>query len=139
MKAWINTRTFKIIEAAFYWGSLYYTILSLTAYIMAFHGVLTVDDFSTVNNLYWPSLLMYSTMRKARRLGNETMPHRISEMILLVWLGAGLIGTTVTLVARRDMFPLMKEFALLYLILLGIFLGANAVEKLIGSILAPKK
>jgi len=137
---WTDSRTFRILETAFYVGSMYCTLLSGLAFALVFYGVVTVDDFSTVNNLYWPSLLMYSTMRKSRRSQHPTeVPHRSSEMLLLFWMVVGLVGMTITLAFRREMFPLMKEFGLLYLILLGIFLGGKAVEQLVGSILGAKK
>lgn len=138
--SWINSKTYRTLETTFYVGSLYCTLLSLTTFIMAFHGVLTIDDFSTVNMLYWPTVLMYSTLRKTRRAQNPNgTPYRPSELILIVWMLVGLIGATVTITFRRDMFPLMKEMGILYLILLGILLGGKAIENIISAVLAPKK
>jgi len=136
---WIDLNAHKTLERSFFVGSWCWTAVSFIAFVMAFNKYLTVDQFGIINNLYWPTVLLYATTRKiSRALKPEETPHRWGEFFLVFWMAVALVGMGITISFMREMFPLMKELGMLYIILLGILIGGKAVEKTLEAIF-PKK
>ena len=131
--------TFKIFEWGFFLGAFAWTVLTGITFIMAYHNLLDTKMFSLSSNFYALTVGLYAASRKITRHHFPKKTHfRKSEFFLIGWMIIGLIYGSITIFQSHEKLPLMKEFLVLYAVLIGILLGGKALERAITAFMSPK-